>query len=145
MGGDDTVTTRTTEYDHWMEAMKGIGKLGTKDKLMHLRWIDNIITKDKEDTEWLAPTMNDNVLSPDKESSEACIMSEYLLNIPRIIATEMRERVVKDHTTLPFPRLVYQLCMESGVPAFPNIDHMIMNIRTADIALIKDNLNSTFM
>ncbi|MCE3050783.1 hypothetical protein HAX54_048142, partial [Datura stramonium] len=87
------------------------------------------------------PIVNDNMLSADRAALVACIMSEYLLNIPYIIATEIRERVVKENTTLPFPSLIYQLCMESGLSVFPDIDHMITNIRTTDIALIKDDLN----
>ncbi|MCE0481296.1 hypothetical protein HAX54_038947, partial [Datura stramonium] len=72
-----------------MEAMKGIGKLSTEEKLIHFRWMANIIVEDKEEAEWvtsrnpiykaslnflarswwsivrhrLAPTVNDNVLS----------------------------------------------------------------------------------
>ncbi|MCD7463867.1 hypothetical protein HAX54_051587, partial [Datura stramonium] len=64
----------------------------------------------------LAPTVNDNALSADRAALVACIMSEYLLNIPQIISVEIRERVVKENTTLPFPSLIYHLCMESGVP-----------------------------
>ncbi|MCD7471823.1 hypothetical protein HAX54_012504, partial [Datura stramonium] len=81
------------------------------------------------------------MLSADRAALVACIMSEYLLNIPWIIATEIRERLVKENTTLPFPSLIYQLCMESRVSVFPDIDHMIKNIRMADIALIKYELN----
>ncbi|MCD9645686.1 hypothetical protein HAX54_034812, partial [Datura stramonium] len=128
MGGDYIVLTRTTEYDYLMEAMKGIRKLSTKDKVMHFQWMENIITDDKKGVKWVtgrkpiykaslnflakswwsivqhrvAPTVNYNVLSVDKAALVTCIMSEYLLNIPRIIATEIQEWEVKDHTTLPF-------------------------------------------
>ncbi|MCD7448939.1 hypothetical protein HAX54_047551 [Datura stramonium] len=53
--------------------------------------------------------VNGNVLSENREDLVAYIMSEYLLNIPRIIAIEIRERTVKEHTALPFRSLVYQL------------------------------------
>ncbi|MCE3215351.1 hypothetical protein HAX54_002068 [Datura stramonium] len=168
MSGDYTVPTRTTEYDHQIEAMKGIKKLRTEDKLMHFQWMANIVVEDKEGAEWvtgrklihkaslnflakswwsivhhqLMPTVNDNILSTDKEALEACTMSEHLLNIPRIISTEIRELAVKDYTTFLFSILVYQLCMESGVPVFQDIEHMISNIRKVYIALIKDDLNS---
>ncbi|MCE0481643.1 hypothetical protein HAX54_039531, partial [Datura stramonium] len=36
MGGDYIVPTRTTEYDYRMEAMKGIRKLSTKNKMVVL-------------------------------------------------------------------------------------------------------------
>ncbi|MCE3049756.1 hypothetical protein HAX54_045722, partial [Datura stramonium] len=87
------------------------------------------------------PTGNDNVLSADSAALVACIMFEHLLNIPRIIATEIREYMVKENTTLPFSSLIYQICMDSGVPVFPDIDHMITNIRKIEITLIKDDLN----
>ncbi|MCD9558374.1 hypothetical protein HAX54_015724 [Datura stramonium] len=45
MGGDFTVPTRTTEYDYRMEAMKGIRKLSTEDKMFHFQWMDNIMLK----------------------------------------------------------------------------------------------------
>ncbi|MCE0481051.1 hypothetical protein HAX54_038448, partial [Datura stramonium] len=79
----------------------------------------HIIAEDKEEVEWvtgrksiykvslnflakswwsivrhrLAPTMDDNVLSAHRVALVACIMSEYLLNIPRIIATKIQEGV----------------------------------------------------
>ncbi|MCE0482069.1 hypothetical protein HAX54_040448, partial [Datura stramonium] len=130
MGGDYTVPTRTTEYDYRIEEMKGIRELSNEDK----SWWSIVRYR-------LAATVNDNVLSTDKAALVACIMSEYLLNIPWTIAIEIRERAVKENTTLLFPSLIYQVCMESRVPVFPDIDHMITNIRTVDIALIKDDLN----
>ncbi|MCD7469414.1 hypothetical protein HAX54_008459 [Datura stramonium] len=53
MGGEFTLPTRTTEYDYYMEAMKGIRKLRTKDKVFHLQWMANIIAEDKEGAEWV--------------------------------------------------------------------------------------------
>ncbi|MCD7465722.1 hypothetical protein HAX54_001810 [Datura stramonium] len=164
MGGDFTVLTRITEYGYRMEAMKGIRKLSTEDKMLHFQWMANIIAEEKEGAEWvtsrkpiykaslnflsmswwsivrhcLTPIVNDNALSGERAALVACIMYEYLLNIPRIIAIEIRERVVKENTTLPFSSLIYQLCMDFGVPFFPDIDHMITNIRTTNITLIKD-------
>ncbi|MCD9642078.1 hypothetical protein HAX54_028712 [Datura stramonium] len=37
MGGDFTVPTRTTKYNYPMEAMKGIRKLRTEDKVLHFQ------------------------------------------------------------------------------------------------------------
>ncbi|MCD9645907.1 hypothetical protein HAX54_035263 [Datura stramonium] len=53
MGGDYTVSIQTTEYDYHMEALKETRKLITQDKLMHVRWMANIITKAKEKAEWV--------------------------------------------------------------------------------------------
>ncbi|MCE3050499.1 hypothetical protein HAX54_047385 [Datura stramonium] len=39
----------------------------------------------------LVPTVNDNILSADWTTLMTCIMSEYVLNIPQIIAVEIRE------------------------------------------------------
>ncbi|MCD7452536.1 hypothetical protein HAX54_017365 [Datura stramonium] len=115
MGGNFTVPTRTTKYDYRMEALKGIGKLSTEDKMLHFQWMANIIAEEKEGAKWvtgikpiykeslnflakslwsivrhhLAPTVNDNALSADRAALVECIMFEYLLNIPRIIATEI--------------------------------------------------------
>ncbi|MCE2056029.1 hypothetical protein HAX54_043938 [Datura stramonium] len=51
MGGDYKVLTQTTEYDYQIEAMKGIKKLSTKDKVIHFQWMENIIAKDMEGAE----------------------------------------------------------------------------------------------
>ncbi|MCE2055801.1 hypothetical protein HAX54_043443, partial [Datura stramonium] len=133
MDGDYKLPTRTTEYDYRMEAMKGIRKLSTEDKVMHIQWIENIIAEDKDGAEWVTGRL--------QGFPEFFGQVMYLLNIPQIISIEIWERVVKDHTTLLFPSMVYQLCMESRVTIFPDIDHMITNIRMAYIALIKDDLN----
>ncbi|MCD7469276.1 hypothetical protein HAX54_008202 [Datura stramonium] len=98
MGGEFTLSYRTIEYDYLMEAMKGIRKLRTEDK----SWWSIVRHR-------LAPTVNDNVFITERAALVACIMSEYPMNIPRIIATEIREREVKEHTTLPFSSLIYQL------------------------------------
>ncbi|MCD9645914.1 hypothetical protein HAX54_035319 [Datura stramonium] len=36
-----------------MEAIKGIERVSTEDKLMHSQWMANIIDKDKEGAEWV--------------------------------------------------------------------------------------------
>ncbi|MCD7466662.1 hypothetical protein HAX54_003580 [Datura stramonium] len=48
MGGDFTFPTR-----YRMEAMKGIRKLRTEDKVLHFQWMANIIAEDKEGAEWV--------------------------------------------------------------------------------------------
>ncbi|MCE3215946.1 hypothetical protein HAX54_004149, partial [Datura stramonium] len=84
-----SVWNRTPEYDYRIEALKGVKKLRTENKLIHYRWMENIITEAKEDAKWvtsgkpiykasfnflakswwsivrhrLAPTVNENVLS----------------------------------------------------------------------------------
>ncbi|MCD7468507.1 hypothetical protein HAX54_006785 [Datura stramonium] len=124
------------EYDYRMEALKKVKQLSTKDKLMHFWWMANIITKAKEDAEWvisgkpisktslnflaksrwsiirhkLALMVKNNILSADQAALMACIMSKYVQNIPRIIAIEIRERIVKDHTTILFSSLIFHLC-----------------------------------
>ncbi|MCD7456876.1 hypothetical protein HAX54_033397, partial [Datura stramonium] len=129
--------------------------------------MENVIVEDKEGVEWVTSRkliykdslnfvgqvmvvhhstlahsiVNYNVLSADREAFVECVMFEYLLNIPPIITTEIRQWAVKEHTTLLFPSLIYQLCMDYGVPVFPDIDHMITNIRMTNIALIKYDLN----
>ncbi|MCE5166073.1 hypothetical protein HAX54_014558 [Datura stramonium] len=37
----------------------------------------------------------------------ACIMLDYLLNIPRIIAIKIRERAINDNTTILFLSLIF--------------------------------------
>ncbi|MCD7467309.1 hypothetical protein HAX54_004656 [Datura stramonium] len=45
MSGDYLVPTETTEYDYLMEADKRIKNLRTKDKVLHFRWMANIISR----------------------------------------------------------------------------------------------------
>ncbi|MCE3216944.1 hypothetical protein HAX54_009626 [Datura stramonium] len=49
MGGDFTLSTKTTEYDYRMEAMKGIKNLRTVDKVFHFQWMANILLKTRRE------------------------------------------------------------------------------------------------
>ncbi|MCE2056121.1 hypothetical protein HAX54_044089 [Datura stramonium] len=51
VGNGYTVLTQTTKYDNRMEAMKGIKKFNTEDKVMYFKWMEYIIAEDKEGTE----------------------------------------------------------------------------------------------
>ncbi|MCE3051853.1 hypothetical protein HAX54_051065, partial [Datura stramonium] len=89
------LSIRTTEYDYHMEALKETRKLITQDKLMHVRWMANIITKAKEKAEWVT-----------KHGSSALvtyIMPGHLLNIIPDHSIEIPELAIKENTTFPAP------------------------------------------
>lgn len=65
----------------------------------------------------LAPTVNDNTLSTDREALIVCIMSRYAINILRVIAKEIRDRAMGLSTTISFLNLVYRLYLEAGLKA----------------------------
>ncbi|MCD9645675.1 hypothetical protein HAX54_034741, partial [Datura stramonium] len=50
----------------------------------------------------LAPMVHHNTLSANIEDFLACLMSRYLINIPKIIEDEIRDRAVGVSTTIPF-------------------------------------------
>ncbi|MCD9643003.1 hypothetical protein HAX54_030101 [Datura stramonium] len=87
----------------------------------------------------LAPTINDNTSSADREALVACLMYLYPINIPRIIADEIRDQAVGVSTTIPFPSIVFRLCMEEEVPRGDG--HLIGGQRIAYIGLIRDEMN----
>lgn len=83
----------------------------------------------------------DNTLMTDYAVLFATIIVGYDIDFTHCIVEEMHECTLRRSTSILFPCLVHQLCIEAGTKTMPNMDTMIEVHRTQDTALIKVDEN----
>lgn len=68
-------------------------------------------------------------------------MKCYDINVANIIARGICDREVSTDTTLSFPCLLTQICLEKGTLEILVVDKIMMVQRTTDLGLIRDYAN----
>uniref|UniRef100_M1C927 Integrase core domain containing protein n=1 Tax=Solanum tuberosum TaxID=4113 RepID=M1C927_SOLTU len=88
----------------------------------------------------MSPAQADNVLTWDRAVMVAAKVAGMEMDLARMLIAKIHERAFKATTTLPFPCLIFQLCMDAGVPVW-HCDKLIQMTKTRDIGLIRDEAN----
>ncbi|WMV50460.1 hypothetical protein MTR67_043845 [Solanum verrucosum] len=134
---------------------------------MLLRWMGRHIAEDGKRTKWvqnmslpirkatlsfamkflwllvrtrLSATQADDVVTWDRAVMIAAIMAGLELYYSRILIVEIYDRDFRTTTNLPFPCLIFHLCMEFLVPIW-HCDKFLEGTKTVDIDLIRDDVN----
>ena len=70
----------------------------------------------------------------------AALVAEVKIDFARMLLAEIHERAFRTSTTYPFPRLIFHLCRDSGVPIW-HCDKLVHPTGALDIGLIRDEAN----
>lgn len=74
----------------------------------------------------LSTINKENILSLDRVTLVAGIIEGYEINVARIISLEeIHDRAIRTDTTLEFPFLLTQLCLNREVPEIPGVDQFL--------------------
>lgn len=85
------------------------------------------------------PNHMDNILMPYQLVLISSIIAGYNINFIHYIVEKIHERALRRLASIPFPCLVYLLCIDAGAEIIPNVLLMIDVHRTQDACNIKAN------
>lgn len=91
---------------------------------------------------WIWPTLVDNTLTPNHDVLVASILVGYNIDWANLIVEQILEMAMKRSTCIPFPCLIYRLCIESGVEILHHLVSLIEVQETLDASQIKADDNS---
>ena len=70
----------------------------------------------------------------------AALVAGVEIDFARMLLAEIHKRAFRTSTTYPFPRLIFHLCRDSGVPIW-HCDKLVHPTGALDIGLIRDDAN----